>query len=445
MTNTGNDAATINLTSKSGQPISYTDANDVGVGLVDAGTGNVTLIASGAITDANGGANNFVANNLNLTAYTGIGTFANQLHSQVNSLNALNNTSGDISLTNNGNLNAVSVINLNGNIYLTVNSSLTVGDIEGQTVDLTANTGSIIDDGIESTKIIADTVNLKALAGDIGSTSDDLDIDAATINAQASGDIFIEAINGILFDNISGNNVNLVANGSTYLNTITGADAVNITINSGDLTFQGTVTSNGVGTQRVNIIVSTGSIFATGGGITNIIAYGDTLLSVPKGTITVAGNYLNVSINNSAFLILDIGAKVGLVSGRLIGTVPSYNNILFLNASFPSPLYPPGLVYFNGVIVWPSVNAFINSQANNALLGRYTIPVNFRSFLINTIDTRLALFYQPLTEMDETAFDAAMGIGDDAYQFIDGSLNLVGHEGLLPIFDDIKKKKKHHQ
>jgi len=382
------------------------------------------------------------ADSLDLIADSGIGTFANPLHSQVNSLNALNNTSGDISLTNDGNLNAVSVINnnINGNIYLIVNSNLTVGDIEGLTVNLTANTGGILDDGVESTQIVADTVNLKALAGNIGSTTDDLDIDAATINAQASGDIYIEAINGTLFNNISGNNINLVANGSTYLNTITGADAVNIGINSGDLTFQGTVTSNGTGPNRVNIIVYNGSIFATGGA-PNIIAYGDTFLSVPKGVITVIGSPLNVSINNGAFLILDIGAKVGLVSGRLIGTIADYNHILFLNASFPSPQRPPGLVYFNGVIVWPSATAFANAQTNNALLGRYTIPVNFAPFLVNTADTRLSLFYHPLTESDMSAFDS-LSIGEDAYNFIDDSLNFKGHEGLLPILEDIKKKKK---
>jgi hypothetical protein len=75
-------------------------------------------------------------------------------------------------------------------------------------------------------------------------------------------------------------------------------------------------------------------------------------------------------------------------------------------------------------------------------LGRYSIPVNFEPFLINTADTRLTLFYQPLTEMDSSAFDAAMGIGEGAYEFMGDSLNLVGHEGLLPVFEDIKKKSK---
>jgi len=44
--------------------------------------------------------------------------------------------------------------------------------------------------------------------------------------------------------------------------------------------------------------------------------------------------------------------------------------------------------------------------------------------------------------LDASAFDAAMGVGADAYEFMGNSLNLLGHEGLLPVFEDIKKKNK---
>ena len=41
-----------------------------------------------------------------------------------------------------------------------------------------------------------------------------------------------------------------------------------------------------------------------------------------------------------------------------------------------------------------------------------------------------------------SAFDAVFTVGDGAYEFIGDSLNLVGHDGLLPILEDLKKKKK---
>ncbi|MFA4854449.1 MAG: hypothetical protein WC616_03765 [Candidatus Omnitrophota bacterium] len=395
---------------------------------------SITLNSADAITRTAG---TITADSLDLTADSGIGTLASPLDSQVNSLNALNNTSGDIALTNNGDLSADSVVNTNGDIYLTVNSNLTVGSIQGQTVNLTANSGSILDDSDETNKITADTANLTA-HNDIGANTltGDIDIDSGDINAQAGGNIYIESLGPTSFNTISGNEINLLSAGTTFLNNITGVGAVIIKVTSGDIQFTGTVKSTGSG---ADITADTGSIFALGAG-PHLITNADTFLSVPNGTITVIGSHLNVTLN-SGFLVLNIGGAVGGVSGRLDGSVPSLSNILFIPSSFPSPLYPPGRVYFNGIFIWPSASAFANSQSNT-LLGRYTIPVNFQSFVINTADTRLALFYQPLTELDASAFDAAMGVGADAYEFMGNSLNLLGHEGLLPVFDDIKKKNK---
>lgn len=364
---------------------------------------------------------------------------AGPLNSQVNTLNALNNTIGDIALTNNGDLDAVSVVNNGGDIHLTVNSDLTVGNIQapGQAVNLTANTGSILDDASEINEITASTVNLTAL-NNIGATGNgDIDIDSGDINATAGGNIYIESLGPTTFNTISGNGINLLSAGTTFLNSITGSGAVVIRTTAGDLWFTGTVTST---TSGAEITSDNGSIFAVGAG-PHLITNANTFLDAPNGTITAIGNHLNLNLS-SGFLVLNIGSAVGGVSGRLDGTVPSLSSILLLPSSFPSPLYPPGLVYFNGIIVWPSVSSFLNSQANNTLLGRYTIPVNFQAFLINTADTRLTLFYQPPTPMDMAAFDAAMGIGEGAYEFMGDSLNLVGHEGLLPVFEDIKKKSK---
>jgi len=51
------------------------------------------------------------------------------------------------------------------------------------------------------------------------------------------------------------------------------------------------------------------------------------------------------------------------------------------------------------------------------------------------------LFYHPLTEYDMAAFDQ-FNLGEDAYEFINGQVNILGHDGLLPILEEIKKRKK---
>jgi len=51
-------------------------------------------------------------------------------------------------------------------------------------------------------------------------------------------------------------------------------------------------------------------------------------------------------------------------------------------------------------------------------------------------------FYQPLTSTDITAFDSQYNVEDGAYDFINGSINMNGHDGLLPMLEGIKKNKK---
>ena len=48
-------------------------------------------------------------------------------------------------------------------------------------------------------------------------------------------------------------------------------------------------------------------------------------------------------------------------------------------------------------------------------------------------------FYHPLTPYDMAAFDA-MILDANAYRFMNGSLNLVGHAGLMSMFEELKKR-----
>jgi hypothetical protein len=51
-------------------------------------------------------------------------------------------------------------------------------------------------------------------------------------------------------------------------------------------------------------------------------------------------------------------------------------------------------------------------------------------------------YYNPLTPSDMAAFDSAFTLGENAYQFMDQNINIQGHEGLLPLLDEIIKKRK---
>ncbi|MCX5698038.1 MAG: hypothetical protein NTU54_08770, partial [Candidatus Omnitrophica bacterium] len=53
----------------------------------------------------------------------------------------------------------------------------------------------------------------------------------------------------------------------------------------------------------------------------------------------------------------------------------------------------------------------------------------------------LALFYHPITSTDSSELNQFV-IEEGAYDFIDNSLNLRGHQNLSPVFDEIKKKNK---
>jgi hypothetical protein len=51
-------------------------------------------------------------------------------------------------------------------------------------------------------------------------------------------------------------------------------------------------------------------------------------------------------------------------------------------------------------------------------------------------------FYHPITAIDMSPFDNAFTLEIDAYNFIDGTINIQGHDSLLPILEELKKKKK---
>ncbi len=450
--NTGNLAA--NSLINNGGNITLNNDSDLTLGTIQALGNTVTLTSAGAILDGNGGANNISADSLFLTASNGIGS-ADALETQVSTLDALNTTSGNIEIDNTGVLYAQSVINQSGlgDIVITANSDLTVGNIQAfglGNVYLTTTGGSILDDlafdPADTNFIIGNLVQLNA-SGNIGNSglvNGDIDVSTNTINAQAAGDLVIEEADSALFNTITaGGLISLLAHGTSSLVNIIGNGSVNIRTSSGDLNILGTVTSNLSG---VGLTADNGSIYAFGSG-PHLVANGDSFINAPNGAITPFGSPLNVYVAGDLFLNianLAITFPTRLVYGNLTGTIISANGIpLIFPLSFPSSLNPPGFVYFNGIQIWPPTsNAMFQQLAQSTARSFEHGYFEFlQSYRMISFDQTAPNFYayHPLAPIDSSAFDA-LSLDTGFYEFLNDNINLK--KTLGPYFGEEEAKKK---
>ncbi|MFH1768688.1 MAG: hypothetical protein ABH858_05985, partial [Candidatus Omnitrophota bacterium] len=389
-----------------------------------SGTGDVKLTAGGSITDVPE-AETIIADHLTLTAATGIGTSDNPLDTEVNTLNALNTDSGDIVIENTGDMYAQSVVNDNGDITVTVNSNLTVGEITAENVYLTANSGSILDD-INTVNYITATVLELVASGSIGTSAlgGDIDVDVDTLSAVSGGNIYIEEKDGAAFLNVTADGlIAILAHDSSSVTHMEADDSVTARLTSGDLTIlTGTIVSNNAG---VNLIMDNGSILAVGAG-PHIISATDSLIELTGGTIAITGSALKVDITGRLFLDLAGAAVVDGVIGYITGTITGGPS--FVNTSYPSPLIPAGKLYFNGAVNWPPVATTEYSLASDSFTvttfaQNSVVTVYF--YTINSFNPSSAVFfYHPLTSVDYSAFDDII-LDADAYEFIEGRLSFA--------------------
>jgi hypothetical protein len=57
----------------------------------------------------------------------------------------------------------------------------------------------------------------------------------------------------------------------------------------------------------------------------------------------------------------------------------------------------------------------------------------FAGYQVNTFNPMGGVYlYHPLTEIDLSSFNNFI-VGGDAYQFLNGAIDIIGHEGLLPL------------
>ncbi len=385
---------------------------------------DLALIIGNTINDIGVEASpHIIADSLSLNAATGIGTSNNPLNTEVTTLSA--ETTDD-----------------NAGIYIEEEDDLVVDTITAGTLadrgDVALTVGGGISDIAEAETITADTLTLTALSG-IGTSNNPLNTEVTTLSAETTDDnagIYIEEFDGVNIDTLTaGGNATITANGSSALNSITTDGNFSFTTLTGAITIvlTGTVTSTGGG---VSLIADDGSIFAIGDG-PHLVAANDSLLEA-GGVIASSVELVNpfdVKLTNGN-LEVTIGSAIDGVSGVLTSEETPSVTLLVNDA-------PPGIVYFNGSQIWPpsttGASPELISESAHALVWRWIMYhlERLAMYRMNSFDAAGPVyFYQPLTEMEMVAFEELI-VDEDAYEFIDGVLNIIGHEGILSIFEEI--------
>lgn len=91
----------------------------------------------------------------------------------------------------------------------------------------------------------------------------------------------------------------------------------------------------------------------------------------------------------------------------------------------------------------PTTTATITTQLSAFEVPRYLSPdlIELIVFQINTFSPGAGggYYYHPLTPYDMAAFDA-MILNADSYTFLNGTLSLIGHDGLLSMFEELRNR-----
>ena len=357
--------------------ITVTEDNGLGLNLVDAGTGNVTIsLSGGAITDNNGSSNNVNATDLILSAVTGIGS-GDSLEMTVDRL-AVRVTTGNENLrvTNTGDLTLAnlagwgySISNAGtGYIDIEVNSNILIGSpVIGDNTRLAANSGAIFDaneTGNDIQELTAGAGNLQLVAvtgigsmGD-GATSAAIETDVTNLSASSTtgpininelsalniATVVVEAntlsgvsttgridlnVGGALTQN-NGNNItsnggnitinatSLTQNDDSAINAQTGGNV--------NLTTTGNISLDSISGADVTLTSNSGAISETGAGDAGIdITANNLILSASTGI--GSGNALETDVDNLQATNTNNGVEIANTGGMTImGTGVSNTN-----------------------------------------------------------------------------------------------------------------------
>ncbi len=273
---------------------------------VNAGTGDAALYATaGAITQGGG---TITANNLILSASTGIGTSANNIYTDVTTVGAKTTSSGDIFIHEGDGL-TIGSVTIDGDTVTGIDSSAGPGLIKivvdndnlainnkvnagGGDVALYASSGSITTNG--GGMITANNLILIASTG-IGTSANNILTDVTTVAAETAsvvtGDIFINEKDTTTADGLTIGSVTIDGNTVTGIDSSASNGLIKVTVDTNNLLINNAVNA---GSGNVELIATAGSITDTGApGITGT----QLILKAANGIGIEPGNPLDTTVS----------------------------------------------------------------------------------------------------------------------------------------------------
>ncbi len=300
------------------------------IGFVDAGTGNVTLVSGGAVTDADGLAD-VLATTLSLTAAGAI-----TVDTTVDNLNIQTTAAGLIDIAETDAVNIQNVIAANGDVDITtggatvITSIVSSTDLEANDITVTASAGDIEIDTITTGGTASDVI-LQGTLGAIIDADGDSTITTQALSLTARDNIGV--IGGanrigttsetIIANSTLDGDIALNETGAVTLTSVTTTDGA-IEVLSGNTMTVTTVTSGDAGgdeTHDVTLTVNPGNIV-----LGSVTADNEANLSADAGSITAIGPGLNITAVD-----LDLSAQVNI--GDITGFAAETGDAVEVNIS----------------------------------------------------------------------------------------------------------------
>jgi|GEM_PF-1593225 len=368
-----NDANDISIT---------TTAGGIAVGSIAAGSGAAADVilngGTGSVTDGNGATTNITADNLSLTAATGI-----DLDTKVNSLTAHVTGAGSLNINETDGITLTDVDTANGSLTVTAGGSVTASDVASLTdnnandisitgagivagyiiagagaaadVTLDATTGAITD-GDGAVDVIADNLSLTAAT----SIDSDITVNSLTAHVTGAGSLNINETNGITLTDVD------TANGSltvTAGGAVTATDIASLTDNdANDISI--TTTAGGI---------AVGSIAAGAGAAADVILNGGT------GAITDGDGAIDIIADD-----LTANAAIGIDLDTTVTNLTAFNtgagNIAFREADGANVL---SVFASSGNATVTSATGDLNVSILNATDGTATVTATTGAIMDN--------------------------------------------------------------
>src|SRR6185295_5671787 len=248
---------------------------------------------------------------VSLNASGAVGAAGNQIDTAATSLSA-NAGLGGVFITQSGAVTLSSIISGGPVSISNSGGDMTVAAVSAglQNVTLTANAGSILDDGINATRITGAAVSLNA-TGSVGALGNEIDTAAAALSANTGpGGVFITQA------------------GAVTLSSITSGGPVNIANSGGDMT----VVTVSAGLQNVTLTANAGSILDDGSNATRI-AGGAVSLSAPLGGVGAPGNEIDTAASSLALNAGPGGAFITELDAVTLSSISSAGHVNVSNAA----------------------------------------------------------------------------------------------------------------